>query len=275
MNVAGAAHDLYVRRKYVYLRHGIPEFLEALKPHYNLFIYTSVMLHNVIAVLDLIPNRTDYIVQVFDRQYNKPDPNANEAWETIRDINKIIRYCKNLDNSFSLASVILLDNETRKFQECFENGILVPEYGIHQVQSKEKNTLVPIQQYLVNLGKQFAEGKFDVRDFMKKSPLGLMLKNSDKNKAQASVDELAVFLGKVKMTETPAKDLFKKHAGDTTFFERLDGQKVTYMGFNGLMVKFVTKKGLCVTRKMNFSNLWKAIDGDSSPDVSVTWPVQN
>lgn len=166
--VSGIQHGLYLRRKFVYMRDGIQDFLVKLEPHFNICIYTSVMRHNVMPVLDLIPSWSRSVFRVFDRDFNKPDPEGKESWDTIRDMKKIFATCKGA----GVRNTILLDNETRKFQEALENGILVGEYGHHQVQSKQKGSLGPLCDYLLSLGKAYTKDQaMDVRDFMADHPL--------------------------------------------------------------------------------------------------------
>lgn len=88
--------------------------------HFHVAVYTSVMAHNIEPVLNSIFGGffRPPISTIFDRTYNKPDPNAREKWDTIRDVDAI--WGNRL--RWNEKNTILLDNEARKFQDVPENG---------------------------------------------------------------------------------------------------------------------------------------------------------
>ena len=59
--------------------------------HFHVAVYTSVMAHNIEPVLNSIFGGffRPPISTIFDRTYNKPDPNAREKWDTIRDVDRM------------------------------------------------------------------------------------------------------------------------------------------------------------------------------------------
>ena len=82
------------------------------------------------------------IAEILDRDMNKMDPDGEEEWDTIRDMTKIWRAMP----EFNASSTILLDNEARKFKETPRNGIVVPEFGPAEVQTRRSGTLTQVLQ---------------------------------------------------------------------------------------------------------------------------------
>eukprot|EP00884_Botryococcus_braunii_P009305 jgi/Botrbrau1/18376/Bobra.0747s0002.1 len=158
--------DLYVRRKYFYKRLGIDALVKTLQStgRFEICVYTSMMRHNVEAGLNaILPGLRPSLARVFDRKYNKPDPNAVYEWDTIRDMEKIWRELP----GFGPKKTILLDNEERKFKENPENGIVVPEFGPQEVIQRKQDTLDVLTRYLVELADESPD---DVRDYLERYP---------------------------------------------------------------------------------------------------------
>ncbi len=79
-----------------------------------------------------------------------------------------------LGNKNDASNTLVLDNEAEKFRNHPENGIVVPEFGLDEVRSRKRHTLMGLQKYLLYLGKATAEdSKFDVRMYTKKLPFGV------------------------------------------------------------------------------------------------------
>jgi len=293
---------LYLRRRNVYMRDGIQDFFQKLKPYFNICIYTSVMRHNVMPVLDLIPSWSKLVARVFDRDYNKPDPNGKESWDTIRDMDRIFSSSSSKDNEFGLQNTILLDNETRKFQDAPENGILVGEYGLRQVQKKQKGSLGPLADYLLDLGKAFAsDSSMDVRKYMAENPLndekfGSKTMASPSKEDDQAIESISDMLKGLKMwhgyhvsgaqvsgdrlggasletfdkvasdDEPPhmsLKSLLEKHSGETMRFDVFSDMQMVYTGFNhGIRFAFSIGPKINVTKAMSLQNLWEAIQED-------------
>lgn len=162
----GAKEDLFVRRKYYYLRPDIIPFLKEMSLHYDVAIYTSIQIQNVRAVMDAMDrNYRCYITKLYDQSFCKKDPQGINEWDTIRDMNKVWAHSGN-----DITNTILLDNETRKFAEVPDNGIVVPEYGPQQARSKKRGTLSKLNNYLIELATVTSTLNTDVRDFMKEFP---------------------------------------------------------------------------------------------------------
>lgn len=53
-------------------------------------MYSSMMRHNIEAGLNaILPGYNGLLRTVMDRGMNKPDPNAEKEWDTIRDMSKV------------------------------------------------------------------------------------------------------------------------------------------------------------------------------------------
>jgi len=164
--VAGAQPDLFVRHKYYYGRHGVQKFLGELHScdAFVLCVYTSMMAHNVHAGLDaIVPGYNRLFSKVLDRSMNKPDPDAKEPWDTVRDMDKVWAAMP----SFGPQNTILLDNEAQRFRDASRNGIVVPEFGPREVELGRSETLQELQAYLLQLARDQPP---DVREYMTEYP---------------------------------------------------------------------------------------------------------
>lgn len=159
-----------IRKRYFYPRPDAADFLKEMAKYYDVCIYTSVMYHNACDICNMIdPAWKNYITKIYDRDYNKKDPNGVEEWDTIRDMNLIMR-----DSKRNMSSIILLDNELRKFSEYPYNGLIVPEYGPTQVKRGDKSTLLQLSVYLKDLHQTYEKEwrkSFDVTTYIKNNPL--------------------------------------------------------------------------------------------------------
>lgn len=91
--VPGVRPDLYVRRKFFYRRGGVGAFVSRLvgSGSFDVCVYTSMMAHNVVAGLDaILPNYRRLLLRVLDRKMTKPDPEGENEWDTVRDMEKVL-----------------------------------------------------------------------------------------------------------------------------------------------------------------------------------------
>ncbi|KAL0225797.1 hypothetical protein P9112_013121 [Eukaryota sp. TZLM1-RC] len=212
--VNGVRAALYVRRKYSYPRVGVQQILEKLSPYYEIAVYSSVMYHNITPVLNAC-SINHLVDKVFDREYNIPDPQGENKWDTKRCLNKILRGARD----HSLSSVILVDNEERKVQDCKQNGIVIEEYGANEVASGVSNTLDKLCNYLLALSKDWKSGKVnDVREWIREHPY------MEIQEANPSLDSFTI---------TPhTKTLLGSFLGMEAVFVRLSKGKLFFSLFN-------------------------------------------
>lgn len=160
--IPGAKYTAAFRGKFYYARPDIISFLREMSKHYVVGIYSSVMRHNITTFLMAMdPNWKSYITYIYDRDFTKPDPNGENKWDTIRDMDKIWTISRH-----SELDTVLLDNEPRKVQEVVDNAIIVPEFGRAQVLNRSC-LLGDLQEYLVRLSESNPD---DVRSYMKTKP---------------------------------------------------------------------------------------------------------
>jgi len=168
--VSGVPPLMYLRHKNYYPRLGIETFVQEVGKDgsFLIAIYTSVMRHNVMPFVQAIFPGNRGIFKIFDRDFNKADPNAVNEWDTVRDLKKIWASVAGFDET----NTILMDNEARKFSDTPLNGIVVPEYGAAEVKAKRSNTLQTLQRYLLSMKEdpRFGTPSFDVRQYMKEFP---------------------------------------------------------------------------------------------------------
>lgn len=122
--VDGARPDLYIRHKHYYKRRGVERFVRELSKHFDVAVYSSMMLHNLeaginavlsgekgrlVAILDRCGSNVSVkdmtadvgnerrprftLTEVVDRNFrtmNKPDPDGENEWDTVRDMRKVL-----------------------------------------------------------------------------------------------------------------------------------------------------------------------------------------
>ena len=60
-------------------------------------VYSSMMRHNIEAGLNaILPEHTDLQRTLLDQTMNKPDPDAENEWDTIRDMDKVSAACNQI-----------------------------------------------------------------------------------------------------------------------------------------------------------------------------------
>jgi hypothetical protein len=94
---------------------------------------------------------------------NKPDPEGENEWDTVRDMAKVWRALP----AYDARSTILVDNEARKFSDAPRNGIVLSEFGPADVRSRRQHTLAALQRYLEALA---AAAPADVRTYLAAHP---------------------------------------------------------------------------------------------------------
>jgi hypothetical protein len=117
------------------------------------------------------------MIELFDRDYNKPDATGENQWDTIRDLPRILRHPKvagrfDLTNTVTLTSSmtrsqqkamnyntterhayttrqVLVEADARKSRECKDNTIVCQEYDAERVINGETEPhLVNLRRYI-------------------------------------------------------------------------------------------------------------------------------
>jgi hypothetical protein len=276
--------NLHVRNKFIYLRGGAESFLQTCSDRFNVCILTSMVKRNADAVLNLI-NSEKYLVKVFDRDYHKKDPEGAESWDTIRDMDKIFLEGNGM---FGFHNTVLLDNETRKIRDFLPNGILVGEYGLKEATNDQKDSLLPIQEYLLQMAAGYRKGENgfeDVRQWMEQNPLKdaefgskslagtLEAQLDDKEKtADSTFDNLFSDLSISKKNAPSAKavksgqtveNFLERFGSQTMTFECLKGPTLYFSNFkHGIQVSFNvsnSSEDLLISNKLTLTSLWRLV----------------
>jgi len=251
--VAGVPPLLYLRHKNFYPRMGIDSFVKEVgrEGDFLVAIYTSVMRHNVMPFVQALFPDERGIFKIFDRNFNKEDPNAVNEWDTIRDLSKIWASVR----GFDATNTILIDNETRKFCETPRNGIVVPEYGAAEVKAKKSNTLQTLQRYLISMktDPRFGTASFDVREYMEEFPF-------DPN---MSLEVLTDKLRVMELKKSVEKPFFQRCldlqdlGGRSVVITEVDGLTIRYFGFGDTKINVWVdcKEGFTFKEKMQLALL--------------------
>ena len=220
--VPGVSPLLYIRHKNFYPRHGVVEFLKkwSANPQFKVCIYSSVMLHNIEPILKaLLPTDLKSKIQVFDQQYCKPDPDAIEPWDTIRDFNHIQQA-----TGFTMKAILAVDNESRKIKEAPWNGLIIPEFGMREVAAKNGGTLARLDEYLTAMSQapDFLNEEWDVREYIKKNPLNAS-GQSELSKVTESISKMSLGMPMDKLN-------IAVYGSITMRFESIRTMVITYHG---------------------------------------------
>ena len=129
------------------LRPYLFDFLESVKPYYELILFTSKTKYYTIPVMKVIQNNKNYFDFIFYREHCIILGN-----DYVKDLTRIGR---------SLDSTIIIDNLPQHFKLQKENGINIKSFWAQDPGDRALYDLIPI---LVNI----ALGEDDVRDGLEK-----------------------------------------------------------------------------------------------------------
>lgn len=87
---------------------------------------------------------------LFDQEYNSNDPQGENEWDTVRDLNKIFRARKVRAGGFGKHNTLIVDAEARKVKNCKGNAIVLQEYTEHHLLLKpeRETSLKTLWEYL-------------------------------------------------------------------------------------------------------------------------------
>ena len=186
----------HIKGKWYYRRLSSTPLLKELSKLANVYIYTSMIEHNVVSCLhSLYPDYKNFITGILDRRYNKPDPNGTESYDTVRDLDKIWND-QVLSKDIRPENTILVDNEARKVAEYSKNALIIPELGIEEL--KEGNTSV-LDTLIVYLIKLVAKNPIDVREYLPLYPFPNSIGVTVSTPIEAAFDKLAISIDTSKL----------------------------------------------------------------------------
>jgi hypothetical protein len=144
--------------RWIYPRPGAAKLIERLAAECRVFICTSMIEANAVAVLKTI--RTDYgsfVERLLDRSFNKADPDRSEGgneWDTIRDVPKILTAVK----PAGLSSLIFVDNELRKCRGAPSNCYILQEMSSEELQTNNTKILDAVGDALLAIAWAVRQG---------------------------------------------------------------------------------------------------------------------
>jgi hypothetical protein len=153
-----------LKQRYITLRPGTIEFLKQISPYYNLYIYSSMVRSNINDIIKLHLSNINF-VGIFDREWNKKDPDGDNEWDTVRDMQKIWTYLKN--KGVNDRNSILIENESRKIKEVKSNSILIQSIDPKELRTENRQILEGLSKYLISLTKYKTK---DIREILTKNP---------------------------------------------------------------------------------------------------------
>jgi len=243
-----AKPSLFVRSKYTYVRIGSPKFVQKMSQYFTVGVYSSVMSHNIEASLNaILPNWKRFISVVYDRNYNKKDPDPVKEWDTVRDMTKIWKP----SSQFNSKNTILVDNESRKVQDCPENAIIVSQYEAADVENQVAGSLDGLEIYLERMAKseEFQRDEFDVKKYLALNRFQSFQKQEE-DVVISKLEALEI------VKKTPSVEDFSQINMTQNVIR---GSKFTYIGEKGLRLEgvFVDSDTIILTTQMQLGNLLK------------------
>lgn len=73
-------------------------------------------------------------MEIYDREYNTPDPTGVHNWDTMRDLGKIWTTRGKIGFGFDESNTIMVDDSPRKMRSFSGNAVIVPEYGERDIE---------------------------------------------------------------------------------------------------------------------------------------------
>ena len=77
------------------------------------------------AVARLLGSSWDSTVGLYDRAYQKPDPDGDKNWDTMRDLDRVWAAERAAGRSVGRHNTLMIDDTYRKMREHPDNMILV------------------------------------------------------------------------------------------------------------------------------------------------------
>eukprot|EP00729_Bicosta_minor_P018779 gene18779-11104_t len=137
-----------------YIRSGAVEFVTwlAAVPEVRLAFYTSMRYTNAIPAIErLLGHSWEDRVRLYDREYQKADPEGEEVWDTMRDLHKVwANEAEEYGNHFDGSNTLMLDDTMRKMREHPDNVVLVPTLDTSTIltETKDGAVLGTVRKYI-------------------------------------------------------------------------------------------------------------------------------
>ena len=146
----------HAKLKY-YIRSGAVDFVTwlAAVPEVRLAFYTSMRYTNAIPAIErLLGHSWEDRVRLYDREYQKADPEGEEVWDTMRDLHKVwANEAEEYGHHFDGSNTLMLDDTMRKMREHPDNVVLVPTLDTSTIltETKDGAVLGTVRKYIEGL----------------------------------------------------------------------------------------------------------------------------
>jgi hypothetical protein len=183
--------DFEIRFGKMWVRPHASELLEKLlnDPRCRVGVYTSMKRRNMLEVVkgwDAYGNRQSAqrntshtasdiasihsslqlnMIDIFDRPYNKLDPEGENDWDTMRDLSLIWDLRRIKDMGFDKTNTVLIEADPSKARNFRDNAVLPKEFTARDV-GQGDNTLQALSVYLEDVFAEMQQGETDVRDIL-------------------------------------------------------------------------------------------------------------
>lgn len=153
-----------LKNRYITLRPGIIQALHDLSPYYDFYVYSSMTKDNIDETIKEFFKDIQF-EGIFDREWNKKDPNAVKGWETVRDLPRV---WKNLeDKNINSTNSILIENEQRKVEEYKSNALIVRTIDAAELHGGKTDVAKNVCKYLISIAQKYED---DVTKVLEKYP---------------------------------------------------------------------------------------------------------
>lgn len=117
-------------------------------------------------------------VELYERKFNKFDPEGENHWDTMRDLKKIWTTPDRVGFGFDETSTVVIEDTARKMREHPYNVIVVPSYTEESVLEGYDSVLTRLGDFLHSL---FRANVDDVREFLLCNPFHIEKDTDDYN----------------------------------------------------------------------------------------------
>ena len=187
--VGGRLPDVSLNENHNFFREGAVEFCRALKSRADLLsfaFYTSMREKSARpATLALCGGDDEHgrPPHLYERAFNKADSSAENAWDTMRDLEKVWQTQDKIAYGFDATNTIVVDDTPRKMREHPHNVLVVPTYDERALSRANDTALPSLLNYLDRLLQDAARWSqtttYDVRAFLRRDAFRAPLPHDD------------------------------------------------------------------------------------------------
>lgn len=140
------AYDVQARKKFLYFRPGLKEFLQRLYAMADVGVWTSAIRANADAIVDAVWTACELPPPLFVMSREQCELVPGPGYRSIKDLRMIWRSFP----AYSQHNTIILDDTDSKVQRQPQNLLRVPEYNCTEEDSVLLHTVLPSLQQRIN-----------------------------------------------------------------------------------------------------------------------------